>query len=271
MADAVPQDGFIREANRGSEAGFEVAHRLLWEKTTTVTRRPTFARLIPFDGLVTNKLLTALPGEEFARLLPHLEPVFLPSNHDLYELGEDIDFIYFPETAVISHVYYLEDGSTAGATIVGNEGMVGLSAVLDGRPSYWTQVTIAGTAVRIKPAIVKTEFVRGNAMQPLLLKYMSSRLAQLSQRAVCNGRHRLKDRFCTWLLMIHDRARGPELPLTHEEIANHLGARRPGITSSCNALKDKGIIRYRRGLIEIVDRERLEATACECYRALKAV
>ena len=226
-------------------------------------------RPIAFSGLLTNKLLAALPGEDFARLLPHLEPVSLSTGHGVYNDGQAIDYIYFPETAVISHIYFLEDGSSTGAAIIGNEGIIGLSAVLDSRPPYWTQVTIGGTAVRVKPEIIKEEFVLGRAMQPILLKYVSARLAQLSQKAVCNGRHRLEERFCTWLLMIHDRAKERHLPLTHEEIAHHLGARRAGVTTACNNLKDAGVIRYRRGMLSVIDREKLESVACECYKALK--
>src|SRR6266545_1102852 len=105
-------------------------------------------------------------------------------------------------------------------------------------------------------------------MQRLLLGYASSRLAQLSQRAVCNGRHGLGDRLCTWLLMVHDRAGKDPLPLTHEEIGHHLGARRAGVSISCSALRDNGIISYQRGYISILDRRRLDAAACECYRML---
>jgi CRP-like cAMP-binding protein len=229
------------------------------------------AKTIPFNGLLTNRLLTGLPGQDFAQLLLHLEPVSLLAGQDLYEFGADeVDFIYFPETAVISHVYFLKDGSTTAAAIIGKDGIVGLSAILDApRPSYWSQVTIGGTAVRVRPDIIKQEFSRGGAMQRLVLRYLSRRLAQLSQKAVCNGRHKLEERFCTWLLMIQDRVSDDNVPLTHEEMAQHLGARRAGITGACNVLRDSGIITYHRGLLCIVDRASLERTACECYRDLK--
>jgi CRP-like cAMP-binding protein len=269
MTDAVREKWFVDELNPGSGVEFSNSPAqigIAWDGTTAVSRQP---QVIPFDGLLINRVLTGLPGQEFTRILPHLDRVSLSSNQVLYELGEEVDFVYFPETAVLSHMFYLEDGSSTGTTIVGNDGVVGLSSVLEGRLPYWTQVIIGGTAYRISQSIIKEEFVRGNAMQHLLLKYLSSRLAQLSQRAVCNGRHRLNQRFCTWLLMVDDRRKGHLLPLTHEEIANHLGTRRPSITGSCYSLRDKGIIRYRRGVIEILDREKLESEACECYRVLK--
>jgi len=230
----------------------------------------TYPKVIPFTGLLTNKILTALPGEDFAQILPHLEPVSLAARHKIYEFDAKVDFVYFPETAVITHIYFLKDGSTTAVALVGNEGLVGLSAILNShRPAYWSQVTIGGTAVRARPEVIWEQFVRGGAVQRLLLKYTSARLAQLSQKTVCNSRHRLEERFCTWLLMIQDRVSAAHIPLTHEEMAQHLGARRAGITGACNTLRDQGIITYHRGMVSVVDREKLETAACECYRTLK--
>ena len=225
---------------------------------------------IAFTGLLTNKVLTALPGDDFARLLPFFEPIQLFSGQELRKLDEPIEFIYFPETAVLSNVFFLEDGSSTGAALVGNDGLVGLCAVLDAQPpSYWTHVVIGGTALRVRASIIQQEFARGEAMQKLLLNYTNRRLTQLSLRAVCNGRHWLEQRLCTWLLMVRDRTSEEYLSLTHEQIASELGARRAGVTSACSTLKDSGIIRYRRGRIRIIDRPKLEEVACECYRTLK--
>jgi CRP-like cAMP-binding protein len=246
--------------------------RLIAEETSGVSRARKFNKLVPFNGLLTNKLLAGLPGEDFARLLPYLEPVSLSSGEDLYGVEEVIHDVYFPETTVISHLYLMEDGSTTSAAIVGRDGIVGLSTIFDARPAlYWTQVTIGGSALRVSTEVIKREFARGGAMQRLLLGYTSIRLAQLSQRAVCNGRHKVDERLCTWLLMIHDRVCEEQLPLTHEAIAHHLGTRRAGVTTSCNALRDSGAINYRRGIIRILDRQRLEAAACECYQALRQI
>lgn len=225
---------------------------------------------IPFSGLLTNKLLMALPGEDFARLLPHLEPVSLIASQELSESGEHPKYIHFPETAVLSLVFFLEDGSSTGSALVGKDGLVGLSAILFSRPpAYRTHVVLGGTALRAKVEVIREEFARGGVMQQLLLSYTSIRLAQISQRAVCNGRHNLGERLCTWLLMMQDRTAETELPLTHEQISADLGARRAGITSACNALKYNRVIDYRRGRIRIIDRGKLEIAACECYSAIK--
>jgi CRP-like cAMP-binding protein len=228
------------------------------------------SRAIPFDGLLTNKLLTALSGQDLVGLLSYLEPVTFEAGRNVYELGKEIDFVYFPETAIVSNFHSLEDGTTSEAAIIGNEGMVGVSAILDSRaPSYWTHVTIAGSAVKCSREIIKQEFARSSTMQEVLLKYMNVLLSQLSQRAVCNGSHHLDERLSTWLLMIHDRANGDPLSLTHEEIADHLGTRRAGITGACNSLRASGAIGYSRGQMTIIDRSMLEAAACECYETLR--
>jgi len=229
-------------------------------------------RAIPFNGLLTNRVLSALPGPDFARLLPHLEPVSLLAGQDICGFGDFISLAYFPETAVITHLYLLSDGSTTSAAVIGNDGMIGLGAILESTPqSYATQVTIAGSALRIEIEALKEEFARGEALQQVLLSYTSCRLAQLSQKAVCNGRHKLEDRLCTWLLMVHDRANQDSLRLTHEQIAHHLGARRAGITDACNSLRKAGIIHYRRGVIRISNRELLEAAACECHPVFRQI
>jgi CRP-like cAMP-binding protein len=234
-----------------------------------MSRTPKYIKPVPFNGLLTNKLLTTLPGEDFARLLPYLEPVSLTCGENLYGFGEPHEHVYFPENAVISHLYTLGDGSTAEAVLIGKDGMVGLSAILaTPEPTHLTQVLITGIALRMRREALKEEFARGGAMQRLLLAYAGARIGQLSQRAICNGRHTVDERLCSWLLMIHDRYGDDQLPLTHEKIASHLGARRAGITEAAIALRDREIITYSRGQIHIKDRAGLEQSACECYRTL---
>lgn len=226
-------------------------------------------RPIQFSGLLTNKLLTSLPGPVFAALLQHLEPVSFSAGQEVYSCGGRITSVYFPETAVMSQLSYLEDGSATEIAVIGNEGLVGLPAILESPTSpYWTEATIAGTALRASLESINEHFRTPGAFQTKILSYTSSLLNQVSQRAVCNSRHRLEERLCTWLLMIHDRAPNTQLPLTHELIAEHLGARRAGITSFCTLLREHGAIAYQRGVISVVNRKLLEELACECYRTL---
>jgi CRP-like cAMP-binding protein len=237
-----------------------------------IRRTPTISKHdgpIAFRGLLTNKVLTCLPGPVFAAMLPHLEPISVTAGEEIYSCGAKIETVYFPETAVLSQLSYLEDGSATEVAIIGNEGMVGLSALLESRSSaYWTKVTIPGSALKASVDALCEEFRRAGSFQKQILAYTSSYLNQVSQRAVCNSRHRLEERLCTWLLMVHDRAQGAQLPLTHEMIAEHLGARRAGITSFCTVLREHGVIAYQRGVISIVNRSLLEEMACECYRVI---
>src|ERR1043165_3051143 len=227
-------------------------------------------KAVPFNGLLTNKLLTALPGEDFARLLPHLEPVSLSGGEDLYGFGEAIQDVYFPEAAVISHLYILADGSTTEAAMIGREGMTGLSFIFAAPvPAHWTQVVIPGTALRVSAEVIREEFARGGAMQRLLLAYAAARIEQVSQRAICNGRHTIEERLCSWLLMLQDRACDDQWRLTQEQIARHLGTRRSGITEAAILLRDRQVINYSRGQIRITDRPALEMAACECYRTIR--
>jgi len=219
------------------------------------------------NALLANKLLAALPGEDFAHLLPHLEPVTLVAGAELYQFNSGIHFAYFPETAVISQLHILGDGNTAEAAMIGREGVVGLSAVFNApQPNYLTRVLIAGSALKIGIETLKREFGRGRVLQQVLLAYTGARMAQLSQRAVCSGRHKLGARLCCWLLLLQDRAGEDPLKLTHDVIAAHLGMRRAGITEHANALRDADVISYSRGLLRVLDRQRLEAAACECYQ-----
>jgi CRP-like cAMP-binding protein len=225
----------------------------------------------PFTGLVTNKLLSALANTEFIELLPYLEPTSFRTGEYVFELGQEMSHLYFPETLVSSQLYYLDDGSSTGVSVVGNEGVLGMSAILGSKhASFWTMATVGGTALRIRTQDLRQEFVKGGSLHNLVLSHANERINQLAQRGVCNSRHRLEERLCTWLLMIYDRATDPDLPLTHEAISQQLGTRRAGITNLCNVLRDNGIISYHRGKITIVNPAELERSSCECYRRIKS-
>lgn len=257
----------VRLRNHTLRAAASAPH--LTGEERRIKQKRTEVKSIPFSGLLTNKLLAALPGEEFARLLPYLEPVYLSRGDYLYGPGDEIDYCYLLESAVISQIHLLEDGNTTEVALIGNEGMTGLSAIFDAPvPPYWSETLIAGSALRIRAELLKEEFNRHQALQRLLLAYTSERLAHLSQRAVCNGRHPLAGRLCGWLLMINDRAGNNQLALTHEEIARHLGTRRASISVAATQLRERQLISYNRGKLCILDRPTLEAFACECYQTL---
>jgi CRP-like cAMP-binding protein len=235
----------------------------------STTREQRSLETASSNTLLSNRLLASLPPNEFERLLPHVEPVNLSTGEDLYRFEGGINFAYFPETAVVAHLYLMADGNTTESALIGREGVAGLSALFNARqPNYLTRVLVAGSAMRIRMDVLKQEFGCGGALQRVLLAYAGLRMAQVSQRAACSGSHTVRERLCCWLLMVHDRVGEDRLPLTHERIATHLGVRRAGITETAIELRDRGLIVYTRGLVRILDRPRLEAAACECYKLL---
>jgi CRP-like cAMP-binding protein len=220
--------------------------------------------------LLVNRLLGALPDEDFARLLPGLEPVSLTTRDNLHDLLSGMRYAYFPEDAVISHLAVFADGSAAEVALTGREGVVGLGAVLGHQPaSHWARVTVPGSALRLRTDLFAGEFSAGAPFRLLLLEHAGRHLGQVAQRSACANRHRLSERLAAWLLLVQERAGSDELPLTQELIANRLSARRAGITQIACGLQARGLIRYGRGLIRILDRNGLESAACECYAVLR--
>jgi CRP-like cAMP-binding protein len=265
-------NGYIRNQSRDARAGFtaDAAGLRAPAAAPGLGTEPRRAEGDAPNLLLANRLLGALPADEFARLFPHLEPASLAAGDVLYKLDEEMRYAYFPETAVVSHLYILSEGGMTEADMVGREGMTGLSAVFNvPPPSYVSEVALPGSALRARVDVLRQEFARGGAFQQTLLRYAAERIALLSRRAVCNGNHRLEERLCTWLLMMHDRAGAQPLALTHERISRHLGTRRAGVTSAATMLRDRGVIDYTRGRIRITDRLALEAAACECYGSVR--
>jgi CRP-like cAMP-binding protein len=217
-----------------------------------------------------NQILAALPVSEYQRLASHLKPVNLISGEILLEPNEPIQKIYFPQRAMISLVSIMMDGSTTEIGLIGNEGMIGLPSILGGNStSSRTIVQISGTALEISAEVVHQEFQRGEKLHQLLLLYTQALLTQVSQSAACNRQHNIEQRLARWLLSVHDCILQDELPLTQEFIANMLGTRRSGVTVAAGVLQQAGIINYSRGRITILDQQRLEEVACECYHLVQ--
>ncbi len=217
-----------------------------------------------------NQLLAALPPDECARILPDLEPVFLPLGDTLCEPYREMKYVYFPLGCIVSLLCVMEDGGSAEISVVGNEGIVGVSLFMGGEttPSR-AVVQSGGHAYRLKGQSMKAEFYRAGPMQRLLLRYTQALLTQMAQTAVCNRHHTLDQQLCRWLLLSNDRLLTDELVMTQELIANMLGVRREGVTEAAGKLQKAGLISYHRGHIFILDREGLEHRTCECYSVVK--
>jgi CRP-like cAMP-binding protein len=217
-----------------------------------------------------NHLLAALPADDGMRLFPHLELVPLPLGDSLYESGIKMHHVYFPTTAIVSLLYIMEDGGSAEIAVVGNEGIVGVSLFMGGESTTSRAVVqSAGHAYRLKAQLLKDEFFRAGPMQRLLLRYAQALLTQMAQTAVCNRHHSLDQQLCRWLLLSFDRLHSNELVMTQDLIANMLGVRREGVTEAAGNVQRAGLIDYNRGRITLIDRQGLEARACECYAVVK--
>ena len=217
-----------------------------------------------------NDILSALLNEEHSRLLPHLKPVELPHAQVLYEIGQRVHYVYFPENAVVSLVTQMLDGKIVEVGLVGNDGMTGLTALMGDETSPDRAIVqVPNGATRVQLGVIKEEFMRGGLLQKLLLAYATKLMRQVSQTAACNASHTAEERLSRWLLMCSDRVDGNELKLTQEFIAEMLGTRRATVSLAAMVLQSDGLIQYNRGHIKIIDRPGLEEFTCECYHATR--
>jgi CRP-like cAMP-binding protein len=221
-----------------------------------------------------NALLRALPADEYARLLPHLEPVELGHAQVLWRAEAPIHSVYFPRTAVGSLLTPLADEKPVEAATVGREGFIGTAVVLGARTTTVEALAqIPGTAARLDAGRLagwlRSPNAVGGALFPLLLRYAQALQEQTAQSVACNRRHGIDERCARWLLMTHDRVGQDQFPLTQDFLAFMLGVRRASVTVAAGMLQQAGLIKYSRGRIAVRDRAGLEAASCECYGVVK--
>lgn len=219
-----------------------------------------------------NRLLAALSKKDRQRLLPELEAVTLAFGDILFEPGDRIRHVYFPDDSVISLLAAVEDHELLEVGMVGNEGMAGLAIFMDVNNSHSRGlVQGAGSAMRMTAAALRRETGNGGALPKLLLRYTYSLLTQISQSAACNRFHPVNARLARWLLMMHDRVGRDEFRLTQEFLSHMLGVRREGVTLAAGFLHKQGLITYSRGHIHVLDRAGLETASCKCYETVKGL
>jgi CRP-like cAMP-binding protein len=214
---------------------------------------------------IGNRLLASLSSEDIATLQPHLEPVPLAVRQVLIEPNTAIEHIYFPEAGMAS-VTNNSSGGKIEVGVVGREGMVGLPIVLgiDQTP-YEHFMQIAGHGWRIAVQDLEQAMAESSSLHRQLLRYAQASHVQVSETAFANANSDVEARLARWLLMCHDRVEGGDIPLTHEFIAMMLGVRRPGVTVALHVLEGMQVIRAKRGVITVLDREKLEELADEAY------
>ncbi|MGY6554342.1 MAG: Crp/Fnr family transcriptional regulator [Wenzhouxiangella sp.] len=217
-----------------------------------------------------NDLLASLPESTQARVLPLLKKVDLDLGTVIYEAGQQISQVYFPANCIISLLYVMLDGASAEISVVGRDGMVGIAVFMGGAstPSR-AVVQSAGIAYRLSAIDLRNEFNNDADTRMLMLRYTQALITQMAQTAVCNRHHTIDQQLCRWLLLSLDRLPGNTLHMTQELIANMLGVRREGVTEAAGKLQKLGVINYRRGHIDVLDRPQLEQLSCECYEVVK--
>jgi CRP-like cAMP-binding protein len=221
----------------------------------------------------SNRILSALPAEEYERLRPNLERVEMRLGEVLQRPDEPHAFVYFPLSGTISVTAEMSDGAEAEVGMVGREGVLGLPVALGTRSSPLKAFTqVPGAGVRLRAGLFTEEFDRRGELHCLVLRYAQAFFVQTALTAACNRLHTLDQRLANWLLRSRDRARSDELPLTHEFLSVMLGIRRAGVTEALGRLRDAGIVGRGRGRAHIViaDAAGLERAACECYGVLRA-
>ncbi len=222
-------------------------------------------------GVVGNRLLRSLGRADRALLEPFLEPVLLSKREVLFAPGDDVSHTHFPGIGTMtSLVITTGDGRSVEAATVGREGAIGGIVSSGHKPAFaGAEVVLPGPALRLEIARLEEAKERSPSLRDLFARYADALLAQIMQSVACNALHPLHARCCRWLLTTGDRVDGPVIPLTQESLAEMLGVQRTTVSSVVGALRDRGLIRYGRGQVTLVDRARLEIAACECYRAVR--
>lgn len=217
-----------------------------------------------------NQLLGAMEMASRRRIDPHLEPIKLKLGAVVCEAGGLLRHAYFPEGTVLSLLTVLENGSAIETANIGREGAFGLFAAMYSRVSFnRCIVQLEGPMVRCPIELLQFEFRNSENVRNLFVSYSETLLSQVQQTVACNAMHTTEERMCRWLLMMHDRAEGEPLMYTHEFLANILGANRKSVTLAAQAMQTAGLISYRRGKIQVLDRRGLEKASCECYAIVK--
>lgn len=218
-----------------------------------------------------NGFLQSLTHGDFELLRRHLRDVTLEHSKVLFDVGGTIPHLYFPHAGVISLVVVLSDGDLIEAGMIGRDGVVGTPAALDDAVAlYRAIVQIEGAASVVDMAHAQAAVAASRTLRKKLYQHDQILLAQAQQSAACNAKHDVEERLCRWFLRTRDLVGADSLPLTQEYIAQMLGVRRTSVTLAARNLQAAKLIKYRRGLVKIVDVEGLQEAACECHEGVKA-
>ena len=216
-------------------------------------------------------MLARLTSAEYSRLEPSLERIPLIFNSVVYEADAPIDYVYFPESGVLSMLAVIDADQRIEVGLTGREGLAGMPLFLGvANSSNQIIVQAAGAAVRIKAAAALSEFEHGGTFHDAILLFTHQLFLQVSQTTSCNRYHPVEKRLARWLLLMHDRITSDSMQLTQSFLSWMLGVRNQAVSVAAISLQDAGLIEYSRGTINILDRRKLEAAACDCYHVIRA-
>ena len=221
---------------------------------------------------VPNRLLAALPGQDYRKLLSVLEPVKLAFGQTLYESHSRIQQVYFPNDCFVSMLTTVDADRAAEVGLIGSEGMIGAAMALGVTVSPFRAVVQGeGTAMRMTTMDFRRSFSTSAALKREVFLFTHLLMIQIAQTAACNRFHLTTQRMARWMLMTHDRVNSNEFRITQEFLALMLGVRRVGVSVAMCALRERKVITYRRGTITILDQGGLAAAACGCYKTVKDI
>ena len=228
------------------------------ERTTTAGNR------------VRNKILLSISDEEYALIRPHLEFLSMPPHLSLYEPGQPLEFVHFPNSGMVSLVIATEDGRTVEVGEVGKEGFAGVQAAVGINKNQVREIVqIGGDGFKMRIGALQSVLKLTPGLQRILTRYAVVQGMQFAQTAACNRLHNIEQRLARWLLITQDRVDSPTLAITHDFLATMLGTDRPTVSLAAGILQNKQIIEYTRGEVRILSRTKLEDCTCECYGVIQ--
>jgi CRP-like cAMP-binding protein len=221
---------------------------------------------------IGNRLLDCLPSDELNYLRPLWETVSLTQAEEVCRQDSPLSHVYFPLSGIYATVVGLEDGRVIEASTVGNEGIIGIAAVLGLGISPKTATTpVAGDCLRLPVPALRSALKQGSALDRILRRYAAYALRNAYQTVACNAAHSARERMCRWLLTSQDRVGSVQLKMTHEILAQLLGVRRQTVTVIAGMLQEAECIKSRHGIVRILNRSGLEAYCCECYQVTRSL
>lgn len=219
--------------------------------------------------IVQNRLLSSLSPEDFDLLRPHLEIVQLRRRDIVHEANKVSDAVYFIDSGVVSRIARTAADGPVEVATVGRLGLVGVAVILGTMiPLNRTIVLIPGIAYRISAEHLTAAMNARPSIRTLLLRYVQMLMSQTAQISLCNTKHGIESRLARWLMLAYVRLPSGEIPVTHDVLSMVLGVRRAGVTDAIANFEAEGILEKERGLIRLLDRERLHSKCCECFNII---